>query len=111
MSLQQKDHKPTDQNGQPKTRCLMNAKTTANQRASDMLNDILTSINNSQDDHEMISTEEFLFKVEGINSQIREGKINGEDICIGSLDVENSYGSIDTEIASQLIREDKIHLW
>ena len=37
----------------------------------------------------MMRKEGLMSKVEGINSQIRKGKINGDDLCIGSLHITN----------------------
>ena len=56
MSLQQKDHKPTDKEGNPKTRGLMNAKTTANQRSLNLLSEMLTAYNSAENNHELLST-------------------------------------------------------
>ena len=83
----------------------MNAKITSNQRVSDLLNDCLVAYNDAETNSELISTEEFLHHIDQSNSKIREGTINGDDFCIGSLDVENLYGSIDTKTACKLIRE------
>ena len=60
----------------PKTRGIMDAKTTANQRAADMLNDILTRLNNAEPNHELLSSEDILNHIEELNSQIRADKID-----------------------------------
>ena len=76
MTCHQKDHKPVDQQGNPKTRALMDAMTTHNQRSSDLLNDVLTALNLAEDSHEFLSTEDFLHKVGQINNKIRKGENN-----------------------------------
>ena len=84
----------------------MNAKITANQISSNLLSEILSAYNSAEDDHELLSTEEFLFNVEKFNTKIREGLIDGENLTIGSLDVENLYGSVNTKVACNVIREE-----
>ena len=83
----------------------MNTKTTANHRASILLPDILMAYNSSEDDHELLNSEEFLHNVEQVNKKITDGEINSDELSIGSLDVENLYGSIDTKTACNVIRE------
>ena len=53
----------------------------------------------------MISTEDFLNNIENLNSKIRKGEIDDQDLVIGSLDVENLYGSINTKKASEICRK------
>ena len=43
--------------------------------------------------------------MEKFNTKIREGLIDGENLTIGSLDVENLYGSVNTKVACNVIRE------
>ena len=59
----------------------------------------------SDSTEELISSEDFLSIVEETNELIKDGKINSEDLVIGSLDVENLYGSINVNKASEVVRE------
>ena len=43
--------------------------------------------------------------MEKFNTKIRKGLIDGENLIIGSLDVENLYGSVNTKVACNVIRE------
>ena len=104
-SLMQKDHKPLNPDGTPKTRFLCHASTTYNQRLSDLTNDICKGMIDSDSTEELIISEDFLSIVEETNKLIKDGKIDSEDLVIGSLDVENLYGSINVSKASEVVRE------
>ena len=58
-----------------------------------------------QYDNDLLSTDNFLFQIENPGSQIRNDKIDQNNLTIGGLDVENLYGRIDTKLASQIVRE------
>ena len=58
--VQQKDHKPVNQDGIPKARFLCNAANTMNQIASDILTDCLQGMHKSDQTHECNSTEDFI---------------------------------------------------
>ena len=105
MRCQQKDNKPPGPDGNPKTRGIMDAKTTTNQISSDMLSDILTSLNQAEPNNELLSSEDFLNCIESLNSMIREWKIDAKKFTIGSMDVENLHGSIDTKLGRKLVRD------
>ena len=57
------------------------------------------------DSAEVVSTEFLLNKVEATNELIRAGVIPGEEVALGSLDVEALYPSIDMKLAGQIIKE------
>ena len=103
--VQQKDHKPPNSNGVPKARFLCNASNSINQIISDMLTDNLQALHKSDETHECNSTEDFLSKIERLNSQIRKGEIKSDRLMVGSLDVENLYGSIDAKTAGRIVRK------
>ena len=103
-TLQQKDHKPLQPDGNPKTRFLCHASTTYNQRLSNLLNDCLKATIESDKTDELISTKDFLHNVESLNNRIKTGEIKPDELIIGSLDVENLHGSMDTNIAADIIR-------
>ena len=105
MSCSPKDHKPLPDSGVPKTRPLMNASASMNQRISDVFLDLLTYLFMSeQETAEVISTEDFLSKIEAFNDKIRQGKTNDEEIMVGSLDVEALYPSIDVDLAASIVK-------
>ena len=69
-----------------------------NQRISDTVSDLITYLFLSEEETcEVISTEDFLSRIEQFNQSIREGKIDTEEIMVGSLDVEALYPSIDID--------------
>ena len=103
--VQQKDHTPVNQNGIPKARFLCNAANTMNQIASDMLTDCLQGMHKSDQTHECNSTEDFISKIEALNTRIRKGEIDSTNLMVGSLDVENLYGSINAKTAGRIIRK------
>ena len=59
----------------------------------------------SDTSEELTSTEDFLYNVEELNKGIKTGQITPQNLIIGSLDVENLYGSMDTELAASIIRQ------
>ena len=72
------------------TRALMNACIPANQRASDLFNDFLVVLSSADsEDKELLSTEDFLFRIQETNTDMREGKIDQNNLVMGSLDIEN----------------------
>ena len=44
-------------------------------------------------------------KVELFNERIRRGELEGEELVLGSLDVEALYPSIDTMLAGKIVKE------
>ena len=75
-----------------------------NQVISDNLTDNLQAMQMSDKTHECVSTEDFLSKIEDLNSKIREGSIDSTNMMVGSLDVESLYGSIDTKVAAKIVK-------
>ena len=102
--LQQKDHKVTQEGAPPKTRPVCLANLTFNQRTSDLLNQNLKSVINSDPTEEVVSTEEFLYEIKELNAKISEGKIEDSNIIIGSFDVEALYPSIEVKSAIEICR-------
>ena len=87
MSCSPKDHKPLPESGVPKTRPLMNASSSMNQRVSDVVSDLMTYLFlTEQKTAEVVSTEDFLSKIEAFNKLVREEKIQAEEIMVSSLD-------------------------
>ena len=103
-SLMQKDHKPPHPDGTPKTRFLCHASMTYNQRLADLTNDICKGMIDSDTTEELNSSEDFLSVIEELNLKIKQGEIDPNDLVIGSLDVENLYGSMNCKKASEIIR-------
>merc|ERR1711954_234440 len=106
MSCAAKDHKPLPETGVPETRPMCNASASMNQRISDMVSDILGYLFQADNNNvEVTSTEDFLSRIEDLNQQIREGKVNGDQLMVGSLDVEALYPSIDVNRAAEIVKE------
>ena len=70
-----------------------------------MVNDWCRGLIDADTSEELTSTEDFLSVKESTNKLIKEGKIDPDDFVIGSLDVENLYGSINTQKAAEIVRE------
>ena len=100
----QKYHKPPHPDGTPKNRFLCYASYTYNQRLSDLTNDWCSALIEADTTEELSSSEDFLSVIEDLNTRIKGGEINPDDLVIGSLDVENLYGSMNCKKASEIIR-------
>ena len=101
----QKDHKPINPDGTPKTRFLCHASVTYNQRFTDLTNDLCKGLIDSDHTEELLSSEDFLSVIEETNDLIKQGKIDSEDLVIGSLDVENLYGSMTIDTVVEIVRD------
>ena len=104
MLLRQKDHKPLQADGLPKTRAMCSASNTINQRVSDLLSDFLYALFQSEENMECKSTENFIYKICRLNESIREEKIKAPRLMIGSLDVEALYPSTDVRKAAEIVK-------
>ena len=77
MIVQQKTHKPIDpETGLPKTRALCLASATFNQRLNGHLVTILGGCIQTEPNSEAISTEDKISKIDKLNKEISQGKIN-----------------------------------
>ena len=53
----------------------------------------------------VLSTEQALYNIEGLNQRITKGEIDSSQMMIGSLDVTNLYGSTSVKKATELVRQ------
>ena len=72
-----------------------------NQRGDGHLVTILTSTIKSDPSIESITTEDQIFKLDGLNQKINGGEINPTKLFFGSLDVSNLYGYVTTKLAGK----------
>ena len=104
MVITQKDHKPIQDDGLPKTRAMCGASQSINQRVSDLLTDVLQALFSSELSNESLSTESYIHKIYKLNKDIREGRIVAPDLMVGSLDVEALYPSTDIYKAAEILK-------
>ena len=104
MVITQKDHKPIQDDGLPKTRAMCGASQSINQRVSDLLTDVLQALFSSELSNESLSTESYIHKIDKLNKDIREGRIVAPDLMVGSLDVEALYPSTDIYKAAEILK-------
>ena len=104
MVITQKDHKPIQDDGLPKTRAMCGASQSINQRVSDLLTDVLQALFSSELSNESLSTESYIHKIDKMNKDIREGRIVAPDLMVGSLDVEALYPSTDIYKAAEILK-------
>ena len=104
----QKDHKPLKEDGMPHTRPICLASTTFDQRISEHLCRVINAHFQATDkeETEAISTVDMISAVEKLNDQIRAGEVDDQRIMICSLDVSALYPSIDTKLASKIVRDE-----
>ena len=105
MLITQKDHKPTQPDGLPKTRAMCGASQSINQRVSDLLTDVLQALFQSEHTYESLSTESYINKIERLNRGIRSGEIKAPRLMVGSLDVKALYPSTDIYKAAETLKE------
>ena len=92
LTILQKDHKPVDpETGLPATRPVCEASVTFNQRANQHLCTILQGVTRSDPTCEKISTEDMISRIDHLNKEIEEGKIEPKNMIVGSLDVQALY--------------------
>ena len=104
-SVQPKDHKPIPKTGIPKSRFLISAVSTVNERINQVTTMILQNIVKSDQTSEVGSTENLLYKVEEVIKRIQNGEIDDQKLVLGSLDVTNLYGSLRTNPTCELVRK------
>lgn len=104
LKLTQKDHKGQVGDVQP-PRPICSASRTINQRMSDVVQDLLQALFHSEKTQEIISTENFLSKVEAVNTDILEGRIDSGHMLVGHLDVKTQYPSMEKAKAGEIMRK------
>ena len=95
-----KTHKPLDSEGNPKSRPIVQASSCVTSHPGEILADILdAAILANPVQHESLSTEEMLAKVDRANEVIRG---MARDICVGSGDVVGIYPSLQHDHSASL---------
>ena len=100
LTTMPKDHKPLDENGDPKTRPVCKASSCANGRISDLVSDVLDKVANVvKDTAECKSTEEMLNKIEEAVKVILE---KGENVIVSSEDVSGLFPNLEIKMCSKI---------
>ena len=85
-------HKPVGDNGDPKSRPIIQASSCITSRSSEIVSDILeAALLTFPVQHECKSTEDMLAKIDEANVKVQ---LEGVDVCVGSGDVVALYPSI-----------------
>ena len=113
LGVTPKDHKPIQDNGDPKTRPLCFAKKTINGELSEFVSQILDPAANCITNSEVISTEECANKVDQFNRKLAIGQVSTySGLVVGSLDATALYPSLDilkcAKLAAKRVVESKL---
>ena len=97
LTLLAKDHKPTNEQGDPKTRPVCGACKSVNGELSEWVSMILDSACQSEPTDESIGTEDMLHEVDKLVEYLRREEIDASELMVLSLDAEALYPSLDVE--------------
>ena len=106
MHVQPKLHKPTMENGDPKTRAIVAAACDMTARAGDLLADVLDSVVLSgAKQEEALSTEDVLSALEDTATKVNE---EGERVVVSSINVVGLYPNLNPERAARQCNDELI---
>ena len=104
LKLQQKAHKPTDSNRQPKKRPVVGAASALTSRASETICDIIDALSKSNDEQEeCTSTEGSISNLEDITEEV---KMKGENVMTGSMDAIRMFPELDIPEVAKAVGEE-----
>ena len=96
LSLMVKDHKPCGDKGIPKTWHVCGASESINGEMSECVSTIVEALAQSLGTEEVMSSEELLSFVDELVQELEdEGEDLEEGLCVGSIDTEALYPSLD----------------